>query len=154
MGFIDWVKGFSERFSSPASGSSYNLETVLLPNESMFLAKGTSYRQENLRRLGLGTHEFILNPERDNKIDPLAVMVQGVNDGAGLHVGYLPKGSNAQGATHRLGQLMMEKSEVILITGEILEGDSGLIVRLHMPNNSTVRQMIHGYEKTTDTPAI
>lgn len=152
MGFKDWVAGLADQFTSPTSApkTNFNLQTVLLPNESMFLAKGTSFRQENLRKLGMGIHEFVLNPERANKTDPLAVMVQGVSGGSALHVGYLSKGSEAQKYIHQLGQLMMAKSEVALVTGEVLEGDSGLVVQLHMPNNATVRRMIAEYDGTAE----
>lgn len=124
----------------------HQLEPVLIEGESFFLAKGTSYRQPSIKQLPLGEQTFLLTPEKGNKHDPKAVMVQGIHKGNSIHVGYLPMGSAAQENAHLLGTMMMAKGKIPMVQGAVMEGDSGLIVRLFMPSNMSLRGLTSEYK--------
>lgn len=141
MGIKELLQKFLEPPKPKPSKEIHQLEPIFIDGESFFLAKGTSHRQPALKRIGIGQHQFLLTPEKNNKYDPKAVMVQGVLNGNSIHVGYLPMGSAAQEVAHKLGALMMAKGKVIMVEGAITQGETGLIVRLFMPSNMALRAM-------------
>jgi hypothetical protein len=146
MGIKDLLQKLLEPPKPKSSREIHQLEPILIDGESFFLAKGTSHRQPALKSLGVGEHNFLLTPEKNNKYDSKAVMVQGIQRGNSVHVGYLPMGSAAQETVHKLGNMMMKKGKIIMVEGEVLEGDTGLIVRLFMPDNMTLRAMESEYK--------
>ena len=150
MGFKDWVLGWTKDFGVEQTGlaaeqTEYSLQTVELQGDYEFLAKGTSFRQDAIKDLGLGAHDFVLNPERGNAHDALAVMVQGIKGNTVLHVGYLPMGSEVQEIVHELGTALFAKGSVICIRGEVQQGESGLIVELSMPSNDKLTELLGQY---------
>lgn len=146
MGIKELLQKFLSTPQSIPFEEIHQLEPLLIEGESFFLAKGTSYRQPAIKMLGLGEHTFLLTPEKGNKHDPLAVMVQGIHKGNSLHVGYLPMGSAAQENTHLLGTMMMSNGKIPMVQGAVMEGDSGLIIRLFMPSNMTLRGLTAEYK--------
>jgi hypothetical protein len=150
MGLKEWALGWTKAFgmdsaAKEAEPTQYALQTVEVPGDFEFLAKGTSYRQDALQRLGLGAHKFVLTPERGNKHDDLAVMVQGVQGSDALHVGYLPMGSEIQASVHELGLAMLAKGSILAIDGEVQDGDSGFIVLMSMPGTDKLSEMLQQY---------
>lgn len=150
MGIRDWVLGWTKDFGVEHTGLSeqpthFAVTPIEVPGESEFLAKGTSFRQESIKSLGLGKHKFVLLPERGNKYDSMAVMVQGIKDDEPIHVGYLPMGSETQAIVFQLGTAMLAKDCIVAIDGEVLEGESGLIVQLEMPGNDKLLEMLSDY---------
>ena len=150
MGLKEWVLGWTKDFGVEQTGLSkqpteYSLQTVEVAGDFEFLAKGTSYRQDALKQLGLGAHKFVLTPERGNVHDDLAVMVQGIKGNDALHVGYLPMGSDIQAAVHVIGLAMMAKGSILAIDGEIQQGDSGLIVLISMPGTEKLSELLQEY---------
>ena len=150
MGLKEWALGWTKAFGmdtsgAPAEPTQYSLHTVEVPGDFEFLAKGTSFRQDAIKKLGLGPREFVLTPERGNPHDDLAVMVQGVVGEETLHVGYLPMGSETQAAAHELGTAMLSKGAVICIAGEVQHGDSGLIIQLSMPGSDKMAELLTQY---------
>jgi hypothetical protein len=150
MGLKDWALGWTKAFgmdsvAKAAEPTQYSLQTVGVSGDFEFLAKGTSFRQDAIRRLGQGAHKFVLTPERGNKHDDLAVMVQGIKDSETLHVGYLPRGSEIQAAAHKLGLAMMAKGAILAIDGEVQEGDSGFTVLMSMPGADKLFEMLQEY---------
>lgn len=150
MGLKEWVLGWTKDFGVEQTGSSleptqYSLKTVEIPGDFEFLAKGTSFRQDAIKALGIGVHKFVLTPERGNKHDDLAVMVQGIKGSDTLHVGYLPMGSETQALAHELGLAMIDKGAILTIDGEVQEGDSGLIVMMAMPGTDKFAELLSEY---------
>lgn len=150
MGLKDWVLGWTKDFGVDQTGLSaeptqYSLQTVEVPGDFEFLAKGTSFRQDAIKHLGLGAHKFVLTPERGNKHDDLAVMVQGIKGSETLHVGYLPMGSETQAAAHELGLAMISKGVILTIDGEVQEGESVLIVMMAMPGSEKFAELLSEY---------
>lgn len=150
MGLKEWALGWTKAFGMDSSGVSneptqYSLQPVVVPGDYEFLAKGTSFRQDAIKQLGLGSHQFVLTPERGNVHDDLAVMVQGIKGSDALHVGYLPMGSETQEAAHELGLAMMAKGAILAIHGEVQQGDSGLIVLMSMPGVDKFAEMLSEY---------
>ena len=120
---LGWTKSFAAGASTQAEPTQYSLQTIEVPGEIEFLAKGTSFRQDAIKHLGIGAHKFVLTPERENQHDELAVMVQGIKGSETIHVGYLPMGSATQAAAHQLGLAMIAKGEILSIDGEVLVGN-------------------------------
>lgn len=150
MGFRDWVLGWTKDFGVEQTGLSeqpthFAVEPVEVAGEFEFLAKGTSFRQDSIKSLGLGKHKFVLIPERGNKHDAMAVMVQGIKNDEPIHVGYLPMGSETQAIAFQLGTAMLAKDCIMAIDGEVLEGESGIIVQLEMPGNDKLAEMLSEY---------
>lgn len=150
MGLKEWVLGWTKDFGVDQTGLSaeptqYSLQTVEVPGDFEFLAKGTSFRQDAVKALGIGAHKFVLTPERGNKHDDLAVMVQGIKGSDTLHVGYLPMGSETQALAHELGLAMIAKGAILTIDGEVQEGDSGLIVMMAMPGIDKFTELLGEY---------
>lgn len=146
MGIKELLQKFLAAPSPIPSEEIHQLEPVLIEGESFFLAKGTSYRQPSIKKLSLGEQTFLLTPEKGNKQDPKAVMVQGIHKSNSIHVGYLPMGSAAQENTHLLGTMMMAKGKIPMVQGAVVKGDSGLIIRLFLPSNMTLRGLTAKYE--------
>jgi hypothetical protein len=150
MSLKEWVLGWAKGFGVDQTGLSaeptqYSLQTVEVPGDFEFLAKGTSFRQDAIKALGLGPHQFVLTPERGNKHDKLAVMIQGINGSDTLHIGYLPMGSETQELAHELGLAMISKGAILTIDGEVQEGDSGLIVMIAMPGTDKFAELLSEY---------
>ena len=150
MGLKEWVLGWTKDFGVDQTGLSaeptqYSLQTVEVPGDFEFLAKGTSFRQDAIKHLGLGAHKFVLPPERGNKHDDLAVMVQGIKGSETFHVGYLPMGSETQAAAHELGLAMISKGVILSIDGEVQEGESGLIVMMAIPGSEKFAELLSEY---------
>lgn len=150
MGLKEWALGWTKAFGMDTPGASaeptqYSLQTVEVPGDFEFLAKGTSFRQDAIQALGMGAHKFVLTPEPGNKHDDLAVMVQGDRGSETLHVGYLPMGSETQAAAHELGLVMMSRGAILTINGEVQEGESGLIVMMAMPGTEKFAELLSEY---------
>jgi hypothetical protein len=114
--------------------------------EQFILATGTSQKQSALSQLGVGPHSFLLIPELDNKHDAKAVKVEGVHRGTSIEIGLLPSGTPAQESIHALGNLMFPKGKVIMVEGDVMNGEAGLTVRLFVPNPAKVKSMEATYK--------
>ena len=142
-GGVIWLNVVSKRTKAqPSHGKAIPLQTVPLEGGFDFLVKGSSVRQSEIRTLGLGDHDFLLNPEPTNQHDKQAVMVQGIKNGQAVHVGYLPKGSVSQELVFAVGSKFLKESKAISVGGTVLNGDSGLIVQLHMPSTSVLKRLL------------
>lgn len=139
MGLKQWL--FGSKADQNSSKTQFSLQTVEVEGDFDFLAKGTSYRQAAINLLGLGEQQFLLTPERGNTHDELAVMVQGIHNNESVHVGYLPKGSDSQVIVHELGSKMIAKGAILSIKGNVLQGETGLIVQLRMPSQEKLIQL-------------
>lgn len=150
MGFMRSVLGWAEaigfqRARASAESTRYSLQTIEVPGDFEFLAKGTSFRQDAIMNLGIGSHKFVLTPERGNTHDNLAVMVQGIKGSETLHVGYLPMGSETQAAAHALGLEMIAKGVILTVDGKVQQGDSGLVVLISIPSIETFSELLRNY---------
>jgi hypothetical protein len=143
------IKALLKKFLAPAAPSTtqqYHLDPVFVHGESFILAAGTSQKQSELAQLGQGPHTFLLVPELDNKRDARAVKVEGVHRGTSIDVGFLPSGTPTQESIHALGNLMFPQGKVIMVEGDVMNGEAGLTVRLFVPNPAKVKSMEASYK--------
>ena len=95
---------------------------------SAFLVSGVTYRQENLRRAGVGTHAFWLRPEPSNPHDPYAVAVYC----RGLHIGYISAKISRRYAD-AVARIERERGAQVWVHGAIERGTLGLRAQIDCP---------------------
>lgn len=153
MGLKNWLLGLTSvtaqtnpETTDTSKSKTISLEELYVNGDYLFLAKGTSFRQDAIHKLGKGEHYFALQPEPDNPHDSRAVAVFGVlpNDEAVL-VGYLPKGSSPQADAFELSMLLYDKGKTICLAGDVQDGNSGLIVRIGMPSGERISDLMAEY---------
>jgi hypothetical protein len=143
------IKDLLKKFLAPTAPSTtqqYHFDPVFVHGEQFILAAGTSSKQSSLKELGAGPHSFLLIPELDNKHDAKAVKVEGVHRGSSIDVGFLPSGTPTQESIHALGNLMFPKGKVIMVEGDVMDGESGLNVRLFLPSSAKVKGLEASYK--------
>lgn len=108
------------------------LERAHVQGTSELTVKGTSFRQSELRQLGLGSNDFILVPEPTNKHDSMAIKVLGLKGESALPVGYLAKDFFGKTTVHKVATKLLKDAKVLTLRGDTFEGD-GLFVMLSFP---------------------
>lgn len=128
------------RITAPQSASSPDVE--LLPSETSIYARGVTYRQSEIKKLGVGAHTFALVAEPTNTVDADAVMVMGFKNGEAIHVGYLPAGEHSTLALGALSKLMALRGKVPAVTGIVKKDSSGILVDLRAPYSATTKKLV------------
>jgi len=112
----------------------------MMPNDGTTFARGVSYRQGNLERVGCGDHLFVLLAELNNEYDANAVGAHARKNGKDYLIGYLPSGDTK---TKLLWQFCLNANETgtdVVISGEVRPYDSGLGADLHLPNSQHIKE--------------
>lgn len=113
---------------------------LMMPNDGTTFARGVSYRQGNLERVGCGDHLFVLLAERNNEHDANAVGAHARKNGKDYLIGYLPSGDTK---TKLLWQFCLDANETgtdVVISGEVRPYDSGLGADLHLPSSQHIKE--------------
>jgi hypothetical protein len=109
------VIGFPRRHLAPRTGST-------------FLVSGVTHRQDELRRAGVGVHQFQLICEPDNPYDGHAVAVYC----SGNHVGYI-SAKISKRWTEAISRIERNTGKQVWLHGTIEEGALGLRAELDCP---------------------
>lgn len=107
---------------------------LMMPNDGTTFARGVSYRQDNLERVGRGDHLFVLIAELNNKYDASAVGAHARKNGKQYLIGYLPSGDSK---TKLIWQFCLDVNETgadVVISGEVRPYGGGLGADLHLPS--------------------
>jgi hypothetical protein len=107
--------GFPRRHVAPRTGAT-------------FLVSGVSYRQDELRRAGVGVHQFLLVGEPDNPHDRHAVAVYC----SGNHIGYISAKISKRWA-EAITRIERDTGKQVWVHGAIEEGAVGLRAELDCP---------------------
>ena len=113
---------------------------LMMPNDGTTFARGVSYRQGNLERVGRGDHLFVLVAELNNKYDANAVGAHARKNGKDYLIGYLPSGDTK---TKLLWQFCLDVNATgtdVVISGEVRPYDSGLGADLHLPSSQHMKE--------------
>jgi len=113
---------------------------LMMPNDGTTFARGVSYRQGNLERVGCGDRLFVLVAELNNEYDANAVGAHARKNGKDYLIGYLPSGDMK---TKLLWQFCLDANETgteVVISGEVRPYDSGLGADLHLPSSQHIKE--------------
>lgn len=109
--------------------------------------RGVSNYQNEIRKLGKGSHTFVLVAEPENKFDQFAVRVCVQSGQRQIKVGYLPGGSETTVSIHQLALHLAKSGQLISGPGVIENGDVGLVARVQTPDWSTVRDSLRSIQR-------
>ena len=137
-------KRFLEQSGNAKSGNHItNEKFVELPYGYEQWVQGVSYKQNELRRIGLGACKMLLVPDPKNQFDDTAVKVVALGpSGTREHIGFLKADTQTTVAIFQYGEHLRAKGEVLVCTGEIVDGEVGLAATIMPPGWHSVRDLL------------
>lgn len=123
-------------------------QTLLFPGEWGLWLRGVSFRQDELRKAGVGAKRFVLVPEPSNKADKKAVSVLVITKHGPLLAGYLPKDEFIKEEMFSIGVTLSSKDWLAAVDG-IIENRAGeYVVTLQMPKSATAKHLMDSWRRS------